>query len=31
MMTQYYGRDGCLPGVWPYHQNGTYIDGPPVS
>jgi hypothetical protein len=31
MMTQYYGLNGCLPNVWPYDENGKYIDGPPAS
>jgi hypothetical protein len=31
MMTQYYGLNGCLPNVWPFDENGNYIDGPPVT
>jgi hypothetical protein len=29
MQTQFYGLNGCVPNVWPYTEDGTFITGPP--
>jgi Protein of unknown function (DUF3152) len=29
MQTQFYGMKGCVPNVWPYAEDGTFVTGPP--
>jgi hypothetical protein len=29
MQTQFYGMNGCVPNVWPYADDGTFVTGPP--
>jgi len=29
MQTQFYGMNGCVPNVWPYAEDGTFLTGPP--
>lgn len=30
MQTQFYGMNGCVPNVWPYAEDGTFVTGPPA-
>jgi hypothetical protein len=31
MMSQYFGIDGCVPNIWPYAADGSYLTGPPAT